>query len=55
MDSSEASEKIKKVNPEIKIIMITAYEVPSSYGTILSSVLAKPIPIYQLIEAIKNI
>jgi len=55
MDGLEASRKIKEMNPKIKIIMITAYDVPrESYG-FLSLILAKPISKRQLLQAIESV
>jgi CheY-like chemotaxis protein len=55
MDGLEASTRIKKFNPDVKIIMITAYDVPSSYRNLMSHILLKPISKHQLIEAIGNV
>ncbi len=56
MDGLEASKKIKEINPDIKIIMITAYDVlPTSYKGLLSFVLSKPISKQRLIEAIQSV
>jgi CheY-like chemotaxis protein len=55
MDGLEASKKIKELNPNVKIIMITAYDVPSNYKDLISCVLAKPISKRLLIDTIKNI
>jgi CheY-like chemotaxis protein len=55
MDGLEASKRIKGINPEIKIIMITAYDVPGGYKDLMSFVLSKPISKQGLIDAIKSI
>jgi len=55
MDGLEASRKIKEINPEIKIIMITAYDVPRDSRSVFSLILSKPISKRQLLEAIENV
>ena len=55
MDGLEASKKIKEMNPEIKIIMISAYDVPPESLRFLSLILAKPISKRQLLEAIETV
>jgi len=55
MDGLEASRKIKELNPEIKIIMITAYDVPRDSRGIFSLILGKPISKRQMLEAIETI
>ena len=54
MDGLEASRKIKEINSDIKIIMITAYDVPQDSKKFLSLILAKPISKHQLLEAIRT-
>ncbi len=55
MDGLEASHKIKEINSDIKIIMITAYDVPRDSKKFLNLILAKPISKHQLLEAIESV
>ncbi|MHB8701278.1 MAG: response regulator [Nitrososphaerales archaeon] len=54
MDGLEASDKIKEIKPGVKIIMISAYEIPRTNRGMFNLILEKPVSKNQLLEAIRN-
>lgn len=55
MDGTTATRKIKQMKPEIKVIMVTAYDISESDRSIFDSVLTKPISSRTLSEAVTSV
>lgn len=54
MSGIEATDKIKQIKPDIKVIMISAYEIPRSNRGAFAAILEKPISKSQLLESIRK-
>ncbi len=55
LDGTSATRKIKKINPDIKAIMVTAYEIPDSDREIFEAVLTKPISSKSLADVVTKV
>jgi CheY-like chemotaxis protein len=54
MGGIEATDKIKEIKPDIKVIMISAYEIPKPNRGSFAAILEKPISKSQLLECIRR-
>lgn len=54
MSGIEATDKIKEIKPDVKVIMISAYEIPRSNRSAFAAILEKPISKNQLLESIRK-
>jgi YesN/AraC family two-component response regulator len=54
LDGFEASRRIKEIAPEVKIIMISAYDVPAARNGVVDLFIPKPVTRSQLIASLEE-
>ncbi len=52
MDGLTATKRMKELKPHLKVIMVTAYEIPNPEKRIFNAVLTKPVSSRTLVEAV---
>ena len=55
MDGLTAARRIKELNPRLKIIMVTAYDVPGIDASMFNAVLTKPISSSALVSTVRRV
>jgi CheY-like chemotaxis protein len=55
MDGTSATRRIKEINPDIKAIMVTAYEIPDSDREMFDAILTKPISSKSLVDVVTKV
>jgi CheY-like chemotaxis protein len=55
MDGLTATKKMKHVNPDLKVIMVTAYEIPNPEKKAFNAVLTKPVSSRVLVDTVSSV
>ncbi|MHB1909250.1 MAG: response regulator [Nitrososphaerales archaeon] len=55
MDGLTAAKRIKELNPRLKIIMVTAYDVPEEDASVFNAVLTKPVSSSALVSTVRRV